>query len=394
MAWTVCVTLAVAALFYGGARAACSGDWPAPLDDVYIHYDFARAWATGHPFEWIAGQGYSSGETAPLYAVRPRRGLRRRLSRTAIGLWAALVACASHRGRDARSLGSSRTPAAGAWVPVRLRRLLAVCGTLDFAWWSGMEVALFGAALLRRCSCAIERRRAAAGLDRVGAPSGERGCSGPSWCSYAPSLPSWSPSPTFVVAQVARRSLSPRLLPSRGSPWRGSDPRGRRVEPRVHGLRSVCRRAPEAPLVQPVRDRRGPREGLRRQPRDARSGHGACDLGDGQGRFAYLLPLSRFVAHVATDTRARRRVPRRRGRVRAARLVERRGALPEPPRLHAGRRAAPGRERARRRGARGAKAGTHRQPRSPSSRSPSAARTSQTPRASTHARRATSTTSR
>ena len=43
------------------------GDWSAPLDDVFIHFDFARATARGHPFQWSAGNGYSSGGTSLLY---------------------------------------------------------------------------------------------------------------------------------------------------------------------------------------------------------------------------------------------------------------------------------------------------------------------------------------
>ena len=43
------------------------GEWSAPLDDVFIHFDYARAAAEGHPFEWFAGNGYSSGNTSLLY---------------------------------------------------------------------------------------------------------------------------------------------------------------------------------------------------------------------------------------------------------------------------------------------------------------------------------------
>ena len=61
--------MAAAALFWVPGLRACRGDFPVPLDDVFIHFDFARSLARGHPFEWIAGQGYSSGETSPLYAA-------------------------------------------------------------------------------------------------------------------------------------------------------------------------------------------------------------------------------------------------------------------------------------------------------------------------------------
>jgi hypothetical protein len=163
IAWTACVTLAVAALFYGAGRAACGGDWPAPLDDVYIHYDFARAWATGHPFEWIAGQGYSSGETSPAYACVLAVGYAVGFRGAAIGLWAAMVAYASVVSM-ARSVGQLVRPG-GAWVAVLVAPMLLACGTLDFAWWSGMEVALFGA-VAARMLVAVEHARAAGPLAR------------------------------------------------------------------------------------------------------------------------------------------------------------------------------------------------------------------------------------
>ena len=46
-----------------------SGPWSAPLDDVFIHFDFARALARGYPFEWSEGNGYSSGGTSLLYPM-------------------------------------------------------------------------------------------------------------------------------------------------------------------------------------------------------------------------------------------------------------------------------------------------------------------------------------
>ena len=48
-------------------QAGALGEWSARLDDVFIHFDFARATARGHPFEWSEGNGYSSGGTSLLY---------------------------------------------------------------------------------------------------------------------------------------------------------------------------------------------------------------------------------------------------------------------------------------------------------------------------------------
>src|SRR3954453_3756339 len=84
--------LAVGAAFWLPAMRAARGFFPAPLDDVFIHFDFAKSLAEGHPFEWIPGNGYSSGETSPLYAVILAFGwvigFRGRLA----GLWGGIVA--------------------------------------------------------------------------------------------------------------------------------------------------------------------------------------------------------------------------------------------------------------------------------------------------------------
>jgi hypothetical protein len=79
------VTLWVATRFYGSLKLQLvyahawashddfsrfiedSGFWSAPLDDVFIHFDFARSIVRGHPFEWSSGAGYSSGGTSLLY---------------------------------------------------------------------------------------------------------------------------------------------------------------------------------------------------------------------------------------------------------------------------------------------------------------------------------------
>src|SRR5258705_9900292 len=86
---------AVGALFWVPSAPAARGFFPAPLDDVYIHFDFARSLAQGHPFEWIAGQGYSSGETSPLYAVVLALGWLVGFRGRALGVWAAIVAVLS-----------------------------------------------------------------------------------------------------------------------------------------------------------------------------------------------------------------------------------------------------------------------------------------------------------
>jgi hypothetical protein len=134
-----------AAGFFGPALWQNPRAWPVPLDDVYIHFDFARSFALGQPMHWIAGQGYSSGETAPLYAavlgvgyLFGFRGPYLAGFALLLGLGAAYVFM-----RAVASLFAGPRRGLFVWAP------LPVCATgwLGFCWWSGMELSLFGAAL-------------------------------------------------------------------------------------------------------------------------------------------------------------------------------------------------------------------------------------------------------
>src|SRR5688572_4992576 len=152
------VTLLVATRFYASTRLQTLysetwsspasfgqqgglGPWSAPLDDVFIHFDFARSAARGNPFEWSEGNGYSSGGTSLLYpfvlAVGELGGFR--------GLelmeWAAIVACVSVFALllVLRRAFVNLPRATSYLVPVAL---LGV-GALSWSFFSGMEIAFF-----------------------------------------------------------------------------------------------------------------------------------------------------------------------------------------------------------------------------------------------------------
>lgn len=115
--------------------------WSAPLDDVFIHFDFARSAARGHPFEWIDGNGYSSGGTSLLYPLVLALGLFMGFYGLSLMHFAAIVAATSVL---ALLLGlrlcfrdlPRRTTYLLPWV------MLSV-GALNWSLFSGMEVAFF-----------------------------------------------------------------------------------------------------------------------------------------------------------------------------------------------------------------------------------------------------------
>ena len=119
----------------------------------------------GHPFEWIAGQGYSSGETSPAYAVLLAIGWVIGFRGPLLGVWAALVAVLS----VASLLGSIRrlVRPAPAWLAWLVALVPLSIGILDWALFSGMEVAAFAAALGRALEALAETRaRRAAALEK------------------------------------------------------------------------------------------------------------------------------------------------------------------------------------------------------------------------------------
>jgi hypothetical protein len=117
------------------------GTWSAPLDDVFIHFDFARQTARGHPFQWSEGAGYSSGGTSLLYPFVLAIGYAIGFRKLELMAWAGIVACVGVFALlvAARRLCSGLPRAVAYLFPPGV---LCV-GALDWSLFSGMEVALF-----------------------------------------------------------------------------------------------------------------------------------------------------------------------------------------------------------------------------------------------------------
>jgi hypothetical protein len=117
------------------------GAWSAPLDDVFIHFDFARSTAEGRPFEWVHGNGFSSGSTSLLYPFVLAAGYALGFRELELMHWAAIVACVS----VFALLLSLRRAFDGlpAWAPYLSPFALLGIGALSWSLFSGMEIAFF-----------------------------------------------------------------------------------------------------------------------------------------------------------------------------------------------------------------------------------------------------------
>lgn len=136
-------TLLSARYFYSSMLAQTEGVWVAPLDDVFIHFDYARNIATGHPFEWSPGNGYSSGATSVLYPFMLSLGYLAGFQDLALVPFAGAFACTSVFVTlllVRKAIERARLPLLSSYVfPVAMFGM----GALAWSFWSGMEVAFF-----------------------------------------------------------------------------------------------------------------------------------------------------------------------------------------------------------------------------------------------------------
>ncbi len=144
-----------------GAILRDAGGPAAPLDDAFIHLQYARGLARGRFFEYVAGAGYSSGATSLLWPLllAPFHALG---VRDVSLLWAAwLLGTAAHAGVAVEAYRLTRR-LAGEAAALGAGAMCSLFGA--FAWfaWSGMETMALAWILLRAArvsaaSCEPER---------------------------------------------------------------------------------------------------------------------------------------------------------------------------------------------------------------------------------------------
>jgi hypothetical protein len=166
-----------------------------PLDDAFIHMQYARRLAEGGLFSFVAGEGYSSGATSLLWPVllAPFHALGLRDLSLVYAVWAlGLVFHAALAVETARLARPLAGPAAAAGAG-------AMCaGFAAFAWfaWSGMETVAFAWILTRTA-------RLAAALCEPAPPEAATDSAAPAQPPGAPAEPPGAPAqpPTASIAR-------------------------------------------------------------------------------------------------------------------------------------------------------------------------------------------------
>ncbi len=124
------------------SRAAGRGEFIMPLDDVYIHFQYAKQLAAGQPYVYNPGLPPSSGATSFLYPFILAAGYLLGFQGLNLGLWAMAVGAVALAGsmwlvyRLVKVFGAPEWLAGGAAV------IFALSGPVSWHFMSGMETGL------------------------------------------------------------------------------------------------------------------------------------------------------------------------------------------------------------------------------------------------------------
>ncbi len=160
-AWTgLCVTVGLICLIYlslglaassGPSAGESDGTLLMPLDDTYIHFQYARQMAHGDFYRYNPGDDPTSGATSLLYVPLLAAGYRIGFTGLSLAYWAVGIGALALLASGWLIYLMIRDAAARTSLPQSARRLIAVTmmlsfaisGPLDWASLSGMETALF-----------------------------------------------------------------------------------------------------------------------------------------------------------------------------------------------------------------------------------------------------------
>ncbi|HVO43570.1 MAG TPA: hypothetical protein VMT34_13145, partial [Aggregatilineales bacterium] len=138
------ITFVAAGVYLTAGRQASGKPTPVlPLDDAYIHFQYARAMAEGHPLHYNPDQPATSGGTSLLYPAFLAVGYAVGFRGESLGWWALAIGVLAWLGavwlfyRVAiwRTVG-------GRWIAVGVATAFTITGCIAWANLSGMETPL------------------------------------------------------------------------------------------------------------------------------------------------------------------------------------------------------------------------------------------------------------
>lgn len=142
--WTLFCALAGAVfLAYALASlAAGRGQFVMPLDDVYIHFQYAKQMANGQPYVYNPGQPPTSGATSFLYPFVLAAGYLIGFQGLNLGLWAMIVGALALLGTLWLVYKTALAFDSPDWLAVMTALIFGLTGAVNWHFMSGMETGL------------------------------------------------------------------------------------------------------------------------------------------------------------------------------------------------------------------------------------------------------------
>lgn len=142
LAWGICA-LVVGIIFVAYYNvAAQSGDVVMPLDDTYIHFQYARQLANGEPYVYNPGEEATSGATSFLYPYILATGYLIGFKGLNLGVWAMLVGAALLTITTGLLVLIGRYFKLPVWIALLLALSFPLTGAVGWHYMSGMETGL------------------------------------------------------------------------------------------------------------------------------------------------------------------------------------------------------------------------------------------------------------
>lgn len=126
-------------VYTSAALAAGQGSFILPLDDVYIHFQYARQLAGGQLFVYNPGQPPTSGATSFLYPFVLAIGYAAGFTALSLSLWALAVGAVALAASGWLVYRLVRVWHGPAWLAAPLALAFALTGAVSWHYMSGME---------------------------------------------------------------------------------------------------------------------------------------------------------------------------------------------------------------------------------------------------------------
>jgi hypothetical protein len=158
--WALFITVAVAILlnYVWSSWQAGQGNLLMPLDDVYIHFQYARQMALGHPYHYNLSDPATSGATSFVYPYLLAAGYLLGFQGLWLGLWAMLlgtIALIASMWAVYRLCLALEIPQ---WLSLVISLAFALTGSIAWHFMSGMETGLMMALSLWTLLFVLEKR--------------------------------------------------------------------------------------------------------------------------------------------------------------------------------------------------------------------------------------------